>query len=312
MGAEFARQLAARPGIAGLWLLARREDRLAALATELSTVTAPGTAATAELSAAPTAPDAAPAHPTIRVVPGDLSGRAGGERLARLLAETAAAHEDEGGIVIDTLVNNAGFGTYGPFGDTDLDRQLEMIDLNVTSVTAICGAALPYLAAGSRVVNTASLAAFAPLGGFAVYAATKAYVLYFSLGWAAEIEGRGVQVMALCPGSVDTEFSAVASNGLREKVPKGKDPAKVAAHCLRLLDRGKNIAVMAPIWKLKAFASHLVGKMFAARVTMRTEKRPSMPRTPPTPPSTPPVPPPTPPTPPTPPATPPLSQGSAE
>jgi short-subunit dehydrogenase len=177
-------------------------------------------------------------------------------------------------VQLDTWVNNAGFGTYGPFAEVPLDRQLDEIDLNVTSLTALCGAALPYLKSGSRIVNTASLASFSPMGGFAVYAASKVYVLYFTLGLAAELKERGVRVTALCPGPVDTEFSAVASNGVRQKVAHGKSPEKVVRHCLHCLDAGKNIAVMAPLWRFKAFAVRLLPLPFLAWLTMVTEKRP--------------------------------------
>jgi short-subunit dehydrogenase len=112
------------------------------------------------------------------------------------------------------------------------------------------------------------------MGAFAVYAASKAYVLYFTLGLAAELKERGVQITALCPGPVDTEFSAVDSNGARQKVRHGKSPEKVVRHCLRSLAAGKNIAVMAPLWRFKAFASRLLPLPFLARLTMATEQRP--------------------------------------
>ncbi|MDR0552114.1 MAG: SDR family NAD(P)-dependent oxidoreductase [Spirochaetaceae bacterium] len=249
MGLEFARALAARQ-IDELWLFARRIDRLQTLAAGL-----------------------AAEYPALAVRPAqaDLKGREGG----RVITGLFEAAGGRGAAVIDTLVNNAGVGTYGRFDTTDIDRQLDEIDLNITSLTAITGACLPYLAPGSRIINTASLAAFAPMGGFAVYAASKAYVLNFTMGLAAEMEKRGVRVIALCPGSVDTEFSRVASEGVREKVLHGKPPAEVVRHCLKLLEKGKKIAVMTPKWRLKAFLPRLFGRFFIAKVTMYTEKRPS-------------------------------------
>jgi short-subunit dehydrogenase len=256
MGVEFAKQLLCRPGVNEMWLIARRADRLSALAATLQK-----------------------ASPFTRVLPisADITGRNGGAFLAARLAETAALRENDGGLQIDTLVNNAGFGTYGPFQEVSLDRQLDEIDLNVTSLTSLCGAALPYLKSGSRLINTASLAAFSPMGAFAVYAASKAYVLYFTLGIAAELKERGVRVIALCPGPVDTEFSAVASNGARQKVRHGKSPDKVVRHCLHRLDAGKNIALMAPLWHFKAFASRILPLPLLARLTMAMEKRPHSP-----------------------------------
>jgi short-subunit dehydrogenase len=253
LGVEFARQLSAQRAARQadeIWLLARRADRLSDIAAALERDN-PGLAA--------------------RPLAADLGGRHGGAHLRGLLADAAA----RGRICVDTLVNNAGFGTYGRFDTTDLERQLDEVELNVTSLTAVTGAVLPYMVEGGRIINTASLAAFSAMGGFAVYAASKAYVLSFSLGLAAELESKGIAVTALCPGSVDTEFSEVASEGLRKKVLHGKNPALVVKHCLRRLERGKKIAIMSFAWRVKAFLPRLFGRAFTAKVTMYTEKRPS-------------------------------------
>jgi short-subunit dehydrogenase len=253
LGLEFARQLSAQRAARQadeIWLFARRADRLADIAAALERDNPPLTA---------------------RPFAADLGARKGGVLLRGLLEKAAA----DGGVSVDTLVNNAGFGTYGRFYTTNLERQLDEIELNVTSLTAVTGAVLPYMAAGGRIINTASLAAFSAMGGFAVYAASKAYVLSFSLGLAAELERKGIAVTALCPGSVDTEFSNVASEGLRKKVLHGKNPALVVKHCLRSLERGKKIAVMSLGWRIKAFLPRLFGRAFTAKVTMYTEKRPS-------------------------------------
>ena len=172
------------------------------------------------------------------------------------------------------LVNNAGFGTYGPFAETDIDREMQMIELNCTSLTGVCGIALPYLTKGSSIINTASLAAFLPLGNFAVYAATKAYALSFSIALAAELKDRGIQVCALCPGSVSTNFANVASNGKRKEVLHGKDPVKVVRHCLKANHRGKKTALWALKWRFTAFMSRFVGRYTGARYTYLYAKRP--------------------------------------
>ena len=235
-----------------LWLFARRSDRLNTLAAELMEQER---------------------GLEVKPLAADISGRAGGDIVSEHLAKRAA--ESGEALCIDTLVNNAGFGTYGRFDTTSISRQLDEIDINITSLTAITGAALPYLACGSRIINTASLAAFSAMGNFAVYAASKAYVLNFSLGLAAELERKGIMVIALCPGSVDTEFAQVASEGVREKVRHGKSPQKVVRHCLRSLEGGRKIAIMSVLWRFKALLTRFLGRYFTAKVTMYTEKRPS-------------------------------------
>jgi uncharacterized protein len=112
------------------------------------------------------------------------------------------------GRTIDYLVNNAGFGTHGPFAEADVASQLAMIQVNIASLTHLTRLILPgMLERGSgRIMNMASVAAFLPGPLMAVYYATKAYVLSFSEALASEVAGRGVTVTAVCPGPTKTEF----------------------------------------------------------------------------------------------------------
>lgn len=249
MGAEFARQIYAQKSSIGteMWLIAREPDKLAEFAATL------------------TGQDIA-----VRTFAFDLCGATGAEHVKKLLN----AESKNGKFVVDLLVNNAGFGTYGPFAETDPTREMSMIDLNCTSLTGICGFTLPYMQRGSRIINVASLAAFLPLGNFAVYAATKSYVLSFSMALAAELKERGISVCALCPGSVSTNFANVASNGKRREVLHGRDPRKVVEHCLRASGRGKKVALWAPKWKITAFMSRFIGRYIGARFTYLFNKRP--------------------------------------
>jgi len=255
MGAEFARQISVRTGIDELWLIARRQDRLEKLAAELTQ----------------------PGRPAARIFTADISGRQGTERFSAFLEAEKKADTVNGGFCISLLVNNAGFGTYGTFESTSLDRELDMIDLDCTALTGICGKSLPYMQRGAILINTASLASFAPLGNFAVYGAAKAYVLSFTLALAAETAERGIKVCALCPGPVSTEFADVASNGARKAVLHGLPADKVVAKCLKDADRGRHTSVMAFKWKLKAFATRFAGRYTAAWVTYKFCKRPSNP-----------------------------------
>lgn len=255
MGAEFVRQIA-QLGISDeIWIIARRTERLKALTAEVM----------------------AQSRCIVRPFSMDITGTEGIDRFSKLLK----SQEEEAGtpLHIRMLVNNAGFGTYGTFLQTNLHRQLEMIELNCVSLTGICGIAIPYMDRTSILINVASLAAVMPLGNFAVYAATKAYVRSFTLALAAETADMGIKVCALCPGSVSTEFADIASNGARKTVLHGKSPEKVVAHCLRKARAGKHIAIMAPKWKFNALISRFVSHYFGARMTYKYAKRPSNPTT---------------------------------
>ncbi|MBO8162420.1 MAG: SDR family oxidoreductase [Brevibacillus sp.] len=117
------------------------------------------------------------------------------------------------GIQVDFLINNAGFGLYGEFIDTDLKDELNMIDLNIKTLTALTKLFLPEMIRNRRggILNVASTAAFQPGPLMAVYYATKAYVLSFTEALANEVKGTGVTVTALCPGPTITGFSERAN-----------------------------------------------------------------------------------------------------
>ena len=122
------------------------------------------------------------------------------------------------GIKVDVLVNNAGFGAHGRFLGLPLQRQLEMIQVNVTALTELTGLFVPGMVERRHggVLNVASVASFVPGPGMAVYYATKAFVLSFTEALAGEVAGTGVKVMALCPGPTETNFGRVAhANGAR-------------------------------------------------------------------------------------------------
>ena len=248
MGVCFARQLACeKPD--ELWIVARRKDRLENLKKEIES----------EKSV------------KVRVVDIDVSGSEGARRFKAILD----VERNSGDFEISVLVNNAGFGTYGEFAETDTDREMEMVDLNCTSLTGITGFALPYMKKGSRIINTASLASFLPLGNFAVYGASKAYVLSLSVALAAELKPRGISVTALCPGPVSTEFANVASKGAREKVRHGLSPEKTVEHAIKASRRGRLYSMRFFKWKIQAWASPYVNRYLGAWFTYKFCKRPS-------------------------------------
>lgn len=242
-----------------LWILARREDRLKNIKYNLEKI--------AEKN-----PNKS--YPRIKILEIDLCGTFGVNAFSALLKTTKKIEEKTGGFEISLLINNAGFGTYGEFIETPLDKELEMINTNCIALTGLCGLSIPFMKQGSTIINVASLAAFLPLGNFAVYAATKSYVLSFSVALAAELENKGISVTTVCPGSVSTEFANVASNGARKEVLHGKSANKTVIHALKTASKKKHIALWAPKWKITAFFSRFIGRFYCARYTFIHNKRP--------------------------------------
>src|SRR5437868_9118511 len=157
---------------------------------------------------------------------------------------------------IDFLINNAGLGDYGPVLTADPRRLNEMIQVNVLAVTALTRALLPQMIAQKRgaILNVSSSAGFLPIPGFAVYAATKAYVTSFSEALRAEVRGSGISVCALCPGPVQTEFMAVAAQG-RPRSETGPELAyvpveKVVRAGLNGIERDKPLVIPGTIMKI--------------------------------------------------------------
>jgi len=175
IGAAFARRLAGDHF--DLALVARSRDRLVELASGLEK----------------------DHGVTCAVLPADLTAAKDRERIA------AAIAGDKGS---ELLINNAGFGTVGPFAQLDFEREEDEIRLNVIALTRLTRAALPGLIERGRgsIINVSSMAAFQPAPLNATYAATKAFVNSFSESLSEELRGSGVQVMALCPGFTRTEF----------------------------------------------------------------------------------------------------------
>lgn len=149
-------------------------------------------------------------------------------------------------ISVDVLVNNAGFGAIGVFEQLPLERQIEMIRVNVTALTELAGLFLPDMVARRRggILNVGSVAGFLPGPNMTVYYATKAFVQSFSEALAAELKGTGVKLTVLCPGPTPTNFGVVAgSKNIRlVRVPK-TSASKVARDGRNALRDGKTVCV---------------------------------------------------------------------
>ena len=199
----------------------------------------------------------------VHVIAADLSEPDAPESVLRAV--------EEAGIAIDILINNAGFGMYGPFLEGDRGRQLEMIRLNVVALTDLSWLfARGMVAQGrGRIMNVASLAAFAPGPLMAVYYATKAYVLSFSEALSAELQGTGVSVTAFCPGSTRTNFQDVASAGGTRlfRSPGAMDVKPVARAGYEALKRGTVVAIPGIHNKLLAKSMSFVPRGLVRKVS---------------------------------------------
>ncbi len=206
IGAAFARALHSRGE--KLILVARRGDRLRALADELG-----GESAATAIAA-------------------DLSQPGCGARLA--------AEVQERRLAVDLLVNNAGVGDAGPVAEADPARLIGMVDLNARAIVEVTRAFLPAMIerGQGRIINVASTAAFQPIPSFAVYAASKAFVLSFTEALSDEVASTGVRVECLCPGLTATEFQEIAhtKNVALNRTPAAT-PEQVVAAALAALDR---------------------------------------------------------------------------
>lgn len=149
-------------------------------------------------------------------------------------------------VTVDVLVNNAGFGQFGLFAESDLEECLQQIQLNVTTLTHLARLYLPEMVQrkSGRILNVASTAAFQPGPLMAVYYATKAYVLHFSEAIANELKGTGVTVTCLCPGATATEFHKRANMmGARMLQFGTMDARTVAEDGYRALMSGKPVVI---------------------------------------------------------------------
>jgi short-subunit dehydrogenase len=170
---------------------------------------------------------------------------------------------------VDVLVNNAGFGIKGEFLQTPMADELTMLKLHCETVLRLTGAATAAMRDRGRgwVVNVASVAAFLPRG---TYGASKAWVVSFTQGLAAELSGSGVRLMALCPGFVRTEFHERAGMDMRA-LPDWLwlDADKVVATAVRDLARGKTLSVPDPRYKAATVATKLIPRGVFGRYAIK-------------------------------------------
>lgn len=228
LGQSFFRSLVARhPDLTGIWLIARRRERLEEMAQDCPI--------------------------PVTVLPMDLTDSAAYDQLGEQLAAA--------GDKVKILINNAGVGELDNVMDSDWRTQSRMVDLNCRALTAVTTVVLPYMEKGGFVLNVCSIASFCPNTRMTVYSSTKAYVMSFSRGLREELRPLGINVLAVCPGPMKTEFLDVAN--ITDRSPMFKtlpysDPEIVADRAVMWAGKGKSVYTPKFLFKLYRVLAKLV------------------------------------------------------
>ena len=211
LGVEFYKEMQ-KEELDEIWIIARREDKLKEVADSFGKI-------------------------KTRVLPMDITVAEKLYSLDELLKEENAS--------VKFLINNAGFGVFGAVIDSEPTSLGKMVDLNARALTEITAVSLKHMESSSYIINTCSIASFVPNANLTVYASTKAYVMSLSRGLRYELKKKKINVTAVCPGPMSTEFLSVA--GIDKGVSKMFDtlprtaPAIVAKKAIRAAKRGKAV-----------------------------------------------------------------------
>lgn len=200
-----------RNDIDEIWLIARRAEKLEELAKELKK--------------------------QVKILPFDITDQKNIEEYVNILNETKPQ--------IVLLINNAGFGKLDEFVNIKMSDSAGMIKLNCEALTVMSAVTIPFMENGGEIINTCSIASFAPTTRMAVYGATKSYVMSFSRSLRSELKKQKINVLAVCPGPMDTEFLPVAGIGKGvshtfDTLPRVKAPV-VAKKSLKASKKGRGV-----------------------------------------------------------------------
>lgn len=219
-----------------IWLVARRADKLAALAESQKDV-------------------------KCVVISLDLTFDSAYAELSAKL--------DEANPNVKLLINNAGFGKLGAFAEVDYASQTGMVDLNCRGLTAVANICLKHMSRGSQIINICSIASFAPNTRLTVYSSTKAYVMSFTKGLHEELKPLGINCCCVCPGPMKTEFLSVAniapgSSKVFDTLPY-TEPSLVALNTLKAAAKGR--CVYTPMFLFKFY--RVIAKVLPHSLVMK-------------------------------------------
>ncbi len=241
MGRDFVLQLDQTGEYEQMWVIARREDRLKALAEETKT--------------------------PIKTVPLDLTDEKDIEKYKNLLESEKPD--------VTMLVNASGYGKFGRYDEIPLEDCMGMIDLNCKALVAVTQLTLPYMKEGAKIIELDSLSSFQPVPYINVYGATKAFVLSYSRALNVELKPRKIQVMAVSPGWVETEFFDRATKTSQTAVTyynvvyKSADVVRTA---LKDLKKGKDLSVHGFPVKAQVLLVKLLPHKLVMKVWMKQQK----------------------------------------
>ncbi len=238
LGLEFVAQLEANfPDVECVWLISRSEDKLRKASELLNNATA-------------------------KIVVLDLCNEYDLDSFEELLKLEKPD--------VSILVNNAGCGYLANIGDTDYKVQTRMVDLNIRALTAVTSLVVPYIAKGGRIINMSSIASFCPNPRMTVYSASKSYVSAFSRGLDEELKPKGIKVIAVCSGPLDTEFLDIA--GIRGQSKTFDflpfcDPNKVVKGAYAAAKAGRRVYTPRAFFKFYRFVAKILPQCLMVKFT---------------------------------------------
>ena len=243
MGREFVKQLAAQQALDEIWVIARREARLKELKEQVAV--------------------------PLRILALDLA-----------LEESFLAYENclqQQKPDVAILVNCSGYGKFGHFAEISIADMMGMIDLNCKALVRMTALTLPYMKSGAEIYQLDSLSSFQPVPYINIYGATKAFVLSHSRALNMELKPRGIRVMAVCPGWVDTEFFDRAETQEKKVITYFNaiyQPQDVVRTALRDMKRGKDVSIHGWKIKLQVFFTKLLPHRLVMGIWMKQQKFP--------------------------------------